>query len=83
MTEEQNNDEGNVTETPNTPPVPIEAPEEVPVAEGSTSQPDVASDEEQVATLQQTPNSELAVDPDIEQPSQDSDVVIESDDGAE
>lgn len=59
--------------------------------EGETNQPmppvdgeeRVLTDEEQVAMLNQTPNSDLAVDPSIEQPSQDPNEVVESDPGAE
>ncbi len=40
-------------------------------------------DKEQVATLERSSPEDLAVDPNIEQPSQDPEVVIESDDGAE
>ena len=53
------------------------------VAEGDTDQSSVETDEEQVATLTQTPNEELAVDPDIEQPSQVPTDIVESDPGAE
>lgn len=53
-------------------------------AEGKTNQPEpVLSDEEQVALLKQTPNEELDVDPDIEQPSQNPTDVVESDPGVE
>lgn len=48
---------------------------------GEPEQP--LSDEEQVAMLEQTPAEELAVDPDIEQPSQVPTDVVESDPGAE
>lgn len=70
----------------------VDAPVSVPVAEGSTVQPEqpgqassdtdnseVPSDAEQVELLQQTPNSELDVDPSIPQPSQDPTEVVESD----
>ncbi len=40
-------------------------------------------DKEQVATLKQSSPEDLAVDPNIEQPSQDSNIIIESDEGAE
>lgn len=40
-------------------------------------------DRKQVATLQQSTAEDLAVDPDIEQPSQDPNVTYESDEGAE
>ncbi len=40
-------------------------------------------DEKQVETLEQSPPEELAVDPNIEQPSQDPNVILESDEGAE
>ncbi len=40
-------------------------------------------DKEQVESLKQSSPEDLAVDPNVEQPSQDSNVVIESDEGAE
>jgi hypothetical protein len=40
-------------------------------------------DKEQVETLKQSSSEDLAVDPNVEQPSQDPEVVIESDEGAE
>ncbi len=43
----------------------------------------LAKDIEQVETLEQSSPEDLAVDPNVEQPSQDSNVVIESDEGAE
>lgn len=53
-------------------------------AEGKTNQPEaIPSDAEQVLTLRQTSNSDLAVDPNIEQPSQDPTEVVMSDPGAE
>lgn len=44
---------------------------------------DSPEDCKQVASLEQTPIEELAVDPMIKQPSQDPTVVIKSDEGAE
>ncbi len=40
-------------------------------------------DEKQVQSLEQSSPEELAVDPNIEQPSQDPDIILESDEGAE
>ncbi len=40
-------------------------------------------DSKQVETLEQSPEEELAVDPNIEQPSQDPNVILKSDEGAE
>ncbi len=40
-------------------------------------------DEKQVQNLEQSSPEELAVDPDVEQPSQDPNVILESDEGAE
>ncbi len=40
-------------------------------------------DQKQVETLEQSSEEELAVDPNIEQPSQDPNVIVESDEGAE
>lgn len=63
---------------------PVNPGAEAEPAEGKTNQPAYTlTDEEQVATLEQTPNEVLAVDPDIEQPSQEPTDIIESDPGAE
>ncbi len=43
----------------------------------------LAEDMKQVQTLQQSSLEDLAVDPNVEQPSQDPHVIIESDEGAE
>ncbi len=40
-------------------------------------------DEKQVQSLEQSPPEEVVVDPNIEQPSQDPKVILESDEGAE
>lgn len=40
-------------------------------------------DKRQVEMLQQSSPEDLAVDPDVEQPSQDPDMVVKSDEGAE
>ncbi len=40
-------------------------------------------DKEQVTTLKQSSPEDLAVDPNVEQPSQDPNIIVESDEGAE
>ncbi len=42
-----------------------------------------AKDKEQVESLQQSSSEDLAVDPNVEQPTQNPAAIIESDEGAE